>query len=236
MKVVIAVFAALAGIMLFLLAEASSNTTLLAGYYPWLLAINGVATVALLVLVLTQLVRLRRDFRQGVFGARLKSRLLLMLALMAVLPGVLVYAISMQFAIKSIDSWFDVRVDTALEGGLALAHSALGALQEDALEKARGIAGEIGDGQNLSIVRLGRLREQAGVQSAIVINPAGRVLVSSTAESESFMPDVPAPSQLRAARAERPARPRRTPRRARPRGSGRPNPCGARSRAPSPAP
>ena len=203
MRIVIIVFGALAGIMLFLLAEASSNTTLLAGYYPLLLGINGIATAALLGLVLTQLIRLRRDFRQGVFGARLKSRLLLMLALMAVLPGVLVYAVSMQFAIKSIDSWFDVRVDTALEGGLNLAHRALDALQLDALEKARGMAGEIGDGQNISVARLGRLREQAGVHSALIISPTGRVLASSAAESEKLMPDLPAPSQLRAARAER---------------------------------
>ena len=203
MRIVIIVFAALAGIMLFLLAEASSNTTLLAGYYPLLLGINGIATAALLGLVLTQLIRLRRDFRQGVFGARLKSRLLLMMALMAVLPGVLVYAVSMQFAIKSIDSWFDVRVDTALEGGLNLAHRALDALQVDALDKARGMAGEIGDGQNISVARLGRLREQAGVHSAIIISPSGRVLASSAAESENLMPDLPAPSQLRAARAER---------------------------------
>ncbi|MBL0075168.1 MAG: HAMP domain-containing protein [Rhodocyclaceae bacterium] len=203
MRIVIIVFAALAGIMLFLLAEASSNTTLLAGYYPLLLGINGIATAALLGLVLTQLIRLRRDFRQGVFGARLKSRLLLMMALMAVLPGVLVYAVSMQFAIKSIDSWFDVRVDTALEGGLNLAHRALDALQVDALDKARGMAGEIGDGQNISVARLGRLREQAGVHSALIISPSGRVLASSAAESENLMPDLPAPSQLRAARVER---------------------------------
>jgi len=157
----------------------------------------------LLVLVVTQIVRLRRDFRAGVFGARLKRRLLLMLALMAVLPGVLVYAVSMQFAIKSIDSWFDVRVDTALDGGLKLAHRALDALQLDALEKARGMAGEIGDGQNISVARLGRLREQAGVHSATIISPSGRVLASSAAESANLMPDLPAPSQLRAARAER---------------------------------
>jgi nitrogen fixation/metabolism regulation signal transduction histidine kinase len=92
---------------------------------PWLLAINGVAAVALVVLVGLQLRRLRRDFRAGVFGSRLKSRLLLMLSLMAVLPGALVYGVSMQFAVKSIDSWFDVRVDAALEGGLNLGRSVL---------------------------------------------------------------------------------------------------------------
>ncbi len=203
MRIAIAVFGALGGIMLFLLAEASSNTTLFAGYYPLLLGINGIATAALLALVVTQIVRLRSDFRNGVFGARLKSRLLLMLALMAVLPGVLVYAVSMQFAVRSIDSWFDVRVDTALEGGLNLARRALDTLQVDALDKARGMAGEIGDGQGITAPRLNRLREQAGVHSAVVINPAGRVIASSTAESDSLMPDLPAPSQLRAARTER---------------------------------
>ena len=84
MRVALAVIAALAAILLFLLASASANTALFAANYPWLLAINGAAAVALLVLVGLQLRRLRRDFRSGVFGSRLKSRLLLMLSLMAV--------------------------------------------------------------------------------------------------------------------------------------------------------
>ena len=76
--------------LLFLLASASANTALFAANYTWLLAINGVAALALLVLVGLQLRRLRRDFKDGVFGSRLKSRLLLMLSWMAVLPGALV--------------------------------------------------------------------------------------------------------------------------------------------------
>ena len=130
MRVALAVIAALGAILLFLLASASANTALFAENYPWLLAINGAAALALLVLVGLQLRRLRRDFTRGVFGSRLKSRLLLMLSLMAVLPGALVYGVSMQFAVKSIDSWFDVRVDTALEGGLNLGRSVLDTLQD----------------------------------------------------------------------------------------------------------
>ena len=90
MRVALAVIAALGAILLFLLASASANTALFAEHYPWLLAINGIAAVALVVLVGLQLRRLRRDFESGVFGSRLKSRLLLMLSLMAVLPGALV--------------------------------------------------------------------------------------------------------------------------------------------------
>ncbi len=203
MKIALAVIAALGAILLFLLASASANTALFAEHYPWLLAINGAAAVALLVLVGLQLRRLRRDYRSGVFGSRLKSRLLLMLSLMAVLPGALVYGVSMQFAVKSIDSWFDVRVDAALEGGLNLGRSVLDTLQAELLAKARGAALDLGDGEFVSPSRLNRLREQAGAQSATLLTLSGQVLGSSSAQMGSLMPSVPAPSQLRIARSGR---------------------------------
>ncbi len=203
MRVALAVIAALGAILLFLLASASANTALFAANYTWLLAINGVAAVALLVLVGLQLRRLRRDFKGGVFGSRLKSRLLLMLSLMAVLPGALVYGVSMQFAVKSIDSWFDVRVDKALEGGLNLGRSVLDALQADLLAKARDAALDLGDAALVSPSRLNRLREQTGAQSATLLTLSGQVLGSSSGEMGSLLPSVPAPSQLRAARGGR---------------------------------
>ena len=64
-----------------------------------------------------QLWQLRRNLKRGVFGSRLAVRLVLLFALVAVLPGALVYAVSVQFIGRSIESWFDVRVDRALEGG-----------------------------------------------------------------------------------------------------------------------
>jgi nitrogen fixation/metabolism regulation signal transduction histidine kinase len=203
LKVALAVIAALGAILLFLLASASANTALFAANYTWLLAINGIAALSLLVLVGLQLRRLRRDFREGVFGSRLKSRLLLMLSLMAVLPGALVYGVSMQFAVKSIDSWFDVRVDTALEGGLNLGRSVLDGLQADLLAKTRDAALELGDGSFISPSRLNRLREQAGAQTATLLTLSGQVLGSSSGELGNLLPPVPAPSQLRAARGGR---------------------------------
>ena len=203
MRIALAAIVVLGAILLFLLASASANTALFAQNYPWLLAINGIAAVALLVLVGMQLRRLRQDFRGGVFGSRLKSRLLLMLSLMAVLPGALVYAVSMQFAVKSIDSWFDVRVDAALEGGLNLGRSVLDTLQSDLLAKARGAALDLGDNGIISPSRLNRLREQAGAQSAALITLSGQVLSSSSADFGALLPSIPPPSQLRQARNSR---------------------------------
>lgn len=203
MKIALAVVVGLGAILLFLLASASANTALFAQNYPWLLAINGIAAAALLVLVGLQLRRLRQDIRGGVFGSRLKSRMLLMLSLMAVLPGALVYAVSMQFAVKSIDSWFDVRVDAALEGGLNLGRSMLESQQSELLAKARGAALDLGDGGVASAARLNRLRENASAQSAALITLSGQVLVSSSAELGSLLPSLPTPSQLRQARTGR---------------------------------
>ena len=200
MKILVIVAAAVAAIMLFLLASASANTALFARDYPLLLGLNAVIAVALLALVVVQLFALWREYRQGVFGSRLKSRLLLMLALMAVLPGALVYAVSMQFVVNSIESWFDVRVESALEGGLDLGRNVLDSLLGELAVKARNMALDLGDPQSDSPARLNRMREQAGAQSATLFSAGGRVLATSSGEIGQLLPELPNAVQLRQVR------------------------------------
>jgi hypothetical protein len=59
--------------------------------------------------------------------------------------GRLVYGVSVQFVTRSIESWFDVRVEKALESGLHLGRSALDSLLADLVEKGRGMAVELSD-------------------------------------------------------------------------------------------
>ena len=79
--------AALGGILLFLLAAASANTSIFASHYPLLLILNAVIAAALLGLVGYQLVTLRRALKGRVFGSRLTFRLLVLFAVLAVVPG-----------------------------------------------------------------------------------------------------------------------------------------------------
>lgn len=199
MKLAFILAAILATVLLFLMTFTTGNTPLFAQYYPWLLVLNGVVAFAMLMMVSLQLLRLRRDFKAGVFGARLRARLLVMLAVMAVLPGVLVYSVSMQFAVNSIDSWFDVRVDRALEGGLALGRSVLNNLQTDLLEKTRRAAFELGDNQSASLA-LSRLREQTNADSATLFTLTGQVLANSNDDLTKLLPSIPSTSELREAR------------------------------------
>ena len=195
----IAVAAAAAAILLSLLTFASANTDLLAQQYPLLMGANAVVAAALLVLVGVQLYKLRSEYRRGVFGSRLKTRLLLMLALMAVLPGLLVYGVSMQFAVNSIESWFDVRVDRALEGGLTLGRNVLDSLQADHAAKARNMVLDLSGGNGINPARLDRLREQSGVQTATVLTTGGQVVASSSADLSHLLPSLPTLAQLRQA-------------------------------------
>ena len=83
--------------MLFLLATAGANTEFLERVYRWLIGFNVIFVLFLLVVVGLLLWRLNRRLKAGVFGSKLAVRLLMVFSLMAILPGVLVYGISVQF-------------------------------------------------------------------------------------------------------------------------------------------
>ena len=202
-RALLVVAAALAGISLFLLTSASANTTLFATRYPYLLALNGTMAVVLAALVGMQLRQLWREYRGGQFGSRLKLRLVLMFALMGVVPGVVIYGVSLQFVVRSIESWFDVRVDAALEGGIALGQNALDYLVSQVRDKADDMVLDLeGAGQGAA-TRLNRLREQAGISSATILTPGGQVLATAADSRNTLIPDLPATTELRQARQSR---------------------------------
>ena len=185
---------------LFLLATASANTPLFARNYTLLLGLNGAITVGLVALVFVQLRSLWQEHRAHLFGSRLKLRLMAIFAAVAVVPGVLVYAVSLQFAVKSIESWFNVRVDAALDSGMQLGRTTLDFLLDQLAEKGGQMAIELETGGPIRATRLNQLREQAGVDSATVFAGNGRVQVTSESQMGELVPDYPSPTQLKQAR------------------------------------
>jgi len=123
--------------LLYLLSSSSANTEGFSSDYYSLLGITGLLASGLLGLVGYQLWRLRNKLKNKVFGAKLTLRLVLFFTLIGVLPGILIYAVSVQFLDKSIESWFDVRVEKALEGGLNLGRSGLDNSLKELAKKAQ---------------------------------------------------------------------------------------------------
>jgi nitrogen fixation/metabolism regulation signal transduction histidine kinase len=187
-----------------LLLSTAADTAIFSRHYPLLIGLNIFLALAMVGLVSWQLRSLWRDYRAQIFGARLKLRLMLMFGVIAVLPGALVYGVSVQFVTRSIESWFDVRVEKALESGLHLGRSALDSMLSDLTEKANQMANELSDlRESGRRSALSRLREQHGVQSAALFSLGGKLLASASSEIADSLPDLPTQAQLKEARSSR---------------------------------
>ena len=204
MKLLLIIGSAVAAVGLYLLATASSDTTFFAQQYPLLLALNAALAALLAGVVSYQLLVMARRYRARVFGTRLTLRLFLRFAALAVLPGLIVYTVSVQFIARSIESWFDVKVDAALEGGINLGQQAIDQMLVELQSKARAMALELTDSRGPEVVpRLERLRLQAGVKEALVVSANGSLQASASDEVSKLVPQLPSPSVLRTARLQR---------------------------------
>ena len=201
MKYIVYISAFLGAVLLYLLSNASANTAASGEYYSLLVALNIALAVLLLVLIGYQLFSLYRNIRERVMGSRFTLRLLGSFALMAVIPGLIVYMVSVNFLTRSIESWFNVKVESALEGGLNLGRTALDIMLADVKEKGESMATSLAfQPSNTHYALLNDLREKSGIQDATLLTPQGRILSVSSSDSSSFLPELPTVAQLRQAR------------------------------------
>ena len=94
----------------------------------------------LVVLITFQIKSLYKSIRNQVVGSRLNLRMVSAFAMMAIIPGLIVYLVSVNFLSRSIESWFNVKVEAALDGGLSLGQRALDTLLDDMENQAESMA------------------------------------------------------------------------------------------------
>ncbi len=197
---------AVLGIVLVLAFVLSLSSTGLVSerHFVWLYWVN-VAVAGLLLLVIgLALIRLVTRLQRGKFGSRLLVKLAGIFALVAVLPGALIYGVSYQFVGRSIDAWFDARVASALDAGLALGRGTLDTAASDLAAKARTGADRLADLRaTLGPLALERVRAQLDVRDAVLLGPNGQVIASAGGSNEALQPERPAANLLRQARLQR---------------------------------
>jgi PAS domain S-box-containing protein len=199
MKYLIAICGLIGIALLYLLSSASANTALFSHHYSSLLILIGVLALGLAGLVGYQLWQLRRKLKARVFGAKLMLRLTIFFSLIAILPGLLMYTVSVQFLGKSIESWFDIRVEKALEGGLNLGRNSLDAGLKELGKKGRLLSlilsEQTPERYNATLMRL---IDKAEVQEAAIFSRNGKLLTSTVARNQSPK-NIPDPQMMREA-------------------------------------
>jgi nitrogen fixation/metabolism regulation signal transduction histidine kinase len=191
--------------LLFLLASASDNSGFFDRYYGWLLGLNASVAVALVLLVGVSLFRLYSRYKSGKFGSRLMTRLVVLFAAIGVLPGLVIFLVSVQFVSHSIDSWFNVRVEEALNAGLDLGRSALDESLAELEAQARGTVRQLAEDPFYAApATLARfVRRHPGTQSAIIVDADGGLIVSAMGERRiNLSADLPTALMLNKAKEE----------------------------------
>jgi nitrogen fixation/metabolism regulation signal transduction histidine kinase len=191
-------------VLTFLLSTATNNRTLYEDHYEWLYAVNLVVAGLLVLVIAIAGVRLWLRVQRGKFGSRLLLKLAAIFALVGVLPGVLIYTVSYQFVSRGIESWFDVKVEGALDAGLALGRGMLDAQVNELAAKTQVSSERLGESRTeVQPLQLERMREQLAAQDVAIVNGTGQVLLAANQSSLVLMPDRPSASLLRAARSGR---------------------------------
>ncbi len=195
-------------VLAFMLAIATNNRSFYERYYDWLFWVNVAVAAVLALVIVIALGRLLLRLQRGKFGSRLLLKLAAIFALVGVLPGVLIYTVSYQFVSRSIESWFDVKVEGALDAGLSLGRGTLDAQVNDLATKTRLAAERLGDSLSggrgeVQPLALERLREQLSAQDVAIVNGSGQVTMSSGGMALSLVPERASATMLRSARSAR---------------------------------
>ena len=131
------ILVSMALVLLFLLTQATQRWEAYEQNFGLLFGLNMVFAALLLAVIAWFGVRLFYRLRQGKFGSRLLVKLASIFALVGILPGLLIYAVSYQFVTRSIEVWFDTKVEVALDAGLNLSRSTLESLSNELAASVR---------------------------------------------------------------------------------------------------
>lgn len=186
--------------LIVLLSRASANNSQFSQNLPWLIGSGIFVATGLLGLIGYQIIVLWRKLKERVFGAKLALRLMFVFALMATVPGGLLYAVSLQFFERSIESWFNVPVDQALESGLKLGKSALDPLLNELGQKTGTTALRLTDVNNGEQAMLEALRTEFSFMELTLFAGTGKVIAHSGSSTTSTLPELPPLDMLKASR------------------------------------
>lgn len=191
-------------LLLFLLLLATNNRMLYEHNYAWLFATNVAVALFLLSLLVWVVWRLVARLRRGRFGSRLLVKLAAIFALVGLAPGALIYVVSYQFVSRSIESWFDVKVEGALVAGVSLARATLDTQVSEAAARVRNVSTQVAQVSPAAAgLALERIRDELGATDVLLWSGSGQLLASAGPTSFQLHPERLSAQQLRTVREQR---------------------------------
>ena len=164
-----------------LMSSATQESSELNAMSKWLFLINILGTVFLLGLVGANIYSLIRQLKKREAGSRLTTRMMALFVLLALAPAAIVFYFSMQFLHQSIDSWFNVEIDRAMEDSLELSQSALDQKMRWHLRQTQQLAENLDySSEPMAALEIDNLLILSGATEVTLFSKQGRIIASSS--------------------------------------------------------
>jgi PAS domain S-box-containing protein len=180
--------------LLVILIRSLSNSDFISSEtFQLLLKINLAFVVLLFIFISLQVYRLFKEVKKEVTGSRLTLRLVISYSVMIIVPLMVLYFVSVNFLTKSIESWFNVRVESALESGLNIGQKTLDILRKDIELKSRSISYTLSN-SNIEEFNpvLSDLTNKFDIYDAMIIDEDSQIIAISSKDNieiDSVLPD-----------------------------------------------
>ena len=184
-------------VILLLLSKATENSARFSQSYSSLLLASAVGLLLLMLLIGFSLRRLWLRFRQREPGSRLTLRLVLVFVAISAAPVAVVYYFSMQFLLRGIDSWFDVRVEHALEDALDLSRISLDLRMREVVKETERMADNLlVDDAASAALRLTELLNRSDAAELTLFAQSGRIIATASSDPTVMVPSHPPEAAL----------------------------------------
>ena len=172
-----------------LMSDATQNSARFGELYSILLILNALGLITLGALIVGNFVGLLRQVRRRQAGARLTVRMVTVFVLLALTPVLVVYYFSLQSIHRGIDSWFDVRIEDALNDSLELSRASLGLRMRELLKQTELLASDLGTiGDEAAPLALDDARFLTGASELTLIGAQGRIIAASSEDPLAIVP------------------------------------------------
>jgi len=183
---------ALALVLLFLLTQATQKWELYEQNYELLFTLNSVVAAGLMLVIGWAGFRLVQRLRGGKFGSRLLLKLAAVFALIGIVPGIVIYTVSYQFVSRSIESWFDVKVEGALDAGLSLGRATIDNISLELSNKTKSASYLLANSSDTGQVQtLEKIKELTSAEDVILWSQELKPIANVGTSKYDLFPETP---------------------------------------------
>ncbi|GAB4297518.1 MAG: ATP-binding protein [Methylophaga sp.] len=179
-------------VLAWLLSAATQDSSRLNDLFLVIFGIGCLCLILLAGLLARSLYRLYRDFKLHKAGSRLTIRLVSLFVLLILVSTTIVYGFSTHFLHRGINSWFDVKIEQALNDALDLSRTAFGIRMRTLLRQTRMMAGVLSELPDSRLsVSLRDLNNLSGALEVSIWAMDGTPVASSIESPTIMVPDRP---------------------------------------------